>query len=83
MTIHRKARKPFTAQVLVRYAPFGFHDKRRCRCIPLDPASVEALRDRLAVAINNANGRTGTDHEYLLDSDAVLAALGIKRKARK
>ena len=46
------------------------------RCVPLDAASVEALRETIHVALIAAPVTT----QYWCDkTDAVLAALGIKR----
>jgi len=76
-----KARKPWTCSA---YLTHGKWKRGKVRCIPLDAASVEALRERLMVALNAHHGWSG---QYVLsfrgDADAVLAALGIKRRKNK
>ena len=88
-----KARKPFKAI----HSCTNFLSKPdfiQVLCIPLDAASVEALREKvaghIAVGITTAylRGQQGMPvvsayrEDYDL-TDAVLAALGIKPKARK
>jgi hypothetical protein len=77
-----KARKPFTIPL-----PIGnnlLSGYKNHRCIPLDAASVEALRMNLMFALNAHHGWCGQYvQSFSGDADAVLAALGIKRRKTK
>lgn len=95
MSPHPKARKPFTALIPRDPNPNGPYtgsfDYPRCRCIPLDPASVAALQEKIARAIYSTTPLffTGTKFDgnvaevYLRKADAVLLALGITKRKRK
>lgn len=92
-----KARKPFKQVINL------FNDKNRfmytptpCICIPLDAASLEALREHVTIngiAVDVYGKKDAariwkmlspeTQELWRQQADAVLAALGISKKGRK
>jgi len=79
-----EARKPFTCRLpLGPSITDGLED---CRCIPLDSASVAALRRKIQFKLAEADAwEPGTylDQDFSQEADAVLAAIGIKHKKGK
>lgn len=71
-----KVRKPFKTPLV---HPDDQFIEIRHLCIPLDPASVEALRCRLGIGFYVAGFPVNSD--YL--SDTVLCTLGIPQKKAK
>jgi hypothetical protein len=78
-----KARKPFKQEVPVRGVAWTSNraDWINCLCVPLDAASVEALRKRAYHAIIELPAGVAFSAQH--EADAVLAALGIKRRKSK
>jgi hypothetical protein len=70
-----KLRQPFTTPLV---HPDDQFIEIRHLCIPLDAASVEALREKMAVALESCDGWMALD-----GADAVLSTLGIKRRKSK
>lgn len=82
-----KVRKPWKDSI--RRAPLG-----KCTvqgelvwvdalCIPLDPDSVEALHGKIAYSLGKFHEGMAPLCDWTGEANAVLAAIGIKQKARK
>ena len=75
-----KARKPFTTPLV---HPDDQFIEIRHRCIPLDAASVDALREKVASELGRFHEGMAPLCDWTGESNAVLAALGIKRRTTK